>query len=65
MVLQAKPTAAVIWGFVTDENMNSMAIAEVENIWMPILVFENTQFRPQADFRNKSASASIKINPGN
>ena len=47
----------------TDENMNSLSTAEMNDIWMPTLVFENTRDRQQADFRNKSTFSIIKINP--
>ena len=46
-----------------DENMNSLSKDEMDDIWMPTLVFENTRSRQQADFRNKSAFATIRINP--
>ena len=48
----------------TDQNMNTLSMAEMNEIWIPTLIFTNTKNRQQADFRNKSTFASIKINPG-
>ena len=48
----------------TNENMNYLSANEMNDIWMPSLVFENTVNRQQANFRNKSTFATIKINPG-
>jgi hypothetical protein len=47
-----------------NENMNYLSADEMNDIWMPSLVFENTINRQQANFRNKSTFATIKINPG-
>ena len=47
-----------------NENMNYLSTHEMNDIWMPSLVFENTNNRQQVNFRNKSTFATIKINPG-
>ena len=48
----------------TNENMNYLSANEMSDIWMPSLVFENTNNRQRVNFRNKSTFATIKINPG-
>ena len=48
----------------TNENMNYLSAHEMNDIWIPSLVFENTSTRQQENFRNKSTFATIKINPG-
>ena len=47
----------------TNKNMNSLSSNEMDEIWMPTIVFDNTNNRQQADFRNKSTFATIIIKP--
>ena len=48
----------------SDQNLNRLTPLEMDEIWMPTLVFTNTKMRQEADFKNKSAFASIRINEG-
>ena len=45
-------------------NLNALTPSELSEIWMPVLVFTNTKKRTEADFRNQSTSATIRINSG-
>ena len=47
-----------------DKNLNRLKPQEIQDIWMPTLVFTNTKMRQEADFKNKSTFASISINEG-
>ena len=47
-----------------DANLNTLTPLEKQLIWMPTLVFTNTKYREEADFRNASTFATIKINQG-
>ena len=48
----------------SDQNLNRLTPQETRNIWMPTLVFTNTKMGQEADFKNKSTFASIRINEG-
>ena len=48
----------------SNQNLNRLTPLEMDEIWMPTLVFTNTKMRQEADFKNKSAFASIRINEG-
>ena len=48
----------------SDPNLNRLTLQETQDIWMPTLVFTNTKMRQEADFKNKSTFASIRINEG-
>lgn len=43
---------------------NILTSSESQGIWMPILVFANTENKDQANFKNASGFTTIKINPG-
>ena len=45
-------------------NLNSLTPAEMNDIWMPTLVFTNTKNKQEANFKNQSTYATIKINEG-
>ena len=45
------------------QEMNTLTPTELSEIWMPTLVFSNTQNKQQAYFRNQSIT-TIKINKG-
>lgn len=47
-----------------DDNLNTLSPQEKNMIWMPTLVFTNTKYREEANFKNESTFATIKINAG-
>ena len=47
-----------------DDNLNTLSPLEKDMIWMPTLVFTNTKYREEANFKNESTFATIKINAG-
>ena len=47
-----------------EKNLNRLKPQEIQNIWMPTLVFTNTKMRQEADFKNISTFATISINEG-
>ena len=48
----------------TNEDWNKLTPEEMDQIWMPELVFPNTKNRKLANFRNLSTFVNIKINEG-
>lgn len=48
----------------TDPMKNELSKAESQSIWMPVLVFSNTEHRDIATFKNSSGFNTVKINPG-
>ena len=48
----------------SDENMNTLTPSEIREIWMPTLLFTNTKNKQEANFKNESSFATIKIKKG-
>ena len=47
-----------------NQSMNFLTLSEMDDIWIPTLLFTNTENKKLADFRTKSTFASIRINEG-
>lgn len=47
-----------------NKKLNNLTPAEMDDLWMPVLVFSNTKSKQQANFKNLSSYATIEINEG-
>ena len=43
---------------------NYLSFDEIEELWIPTIIFTNTKNRQRANFRNDSSSAKVIINKG-
>ena len=48
----------------TENNLNTLSSSELNEIWVPSLVFTNTKKRMNANFRNETTFGTISINEG-
>lgn len=64
LVIEWVDEGLIVTNIRNTEAKNTLSPEEIDSIWMPTLVFVNTNTKERADFKNQSTYATVHIKEG-